>query len=53
MSSREGHSFLSVTKDSVVAIVHTTGNGTCHVILCGGSGATNFDSASVQAVWRP
>lgn len=39
--------FLSVTKQGVAAIVETTGNPHCHVILRGGSKGTNYDSQSV------
>jgi 3-deoxy-7-phosphoheptulonate synthase len=42
------HSFLSVTKDGVAAIVNTKGNNSCHVILRGGKGGTNFDAASIK-----
>lgn len=42
------HSFLSVTKDGVAAIVSTKGNNACHVILRGGKGGTNFDAASIK-----
>lgn len=41
------HHFLSVTKGGHSAIVSTTGNEDCHVILRGGK-APNFDAASVQ-----
>jgi 3-deoxy-7-phosphoheptulonate synthase len=41
-----GHHFLSVHKNGQVAIVQTTGNKDCHVILRGGK-APNFDAASV------
>lgn len=44
------HFFLSVTKDGVAAIVRTKGNHTCHVILRGGKGGTNYDAASIQSV---
>ena len=44
------HCFLSVTKDGVAAIVRTTGNDTCHVILRGGKAGTNFDAASIENV---
>ncbi|MCB1224638.1 MAG: 3-deoxy-7-phosphoheptulonate synthase [Verrucomicrobiales bacterium] len=44
------HSFLSVTKDGVAAIVRTCGNHACHVILRGGKVGTNFDAASVRTV---
>ena len=42
------HHFLSVTKLGHSAIISTTGNEDCHVILRGGS-APNFDAAGVQA----
>lgn len=41
------HSFLSVTKQGVSAVVHTLGNPHGHVILRGGAGKTNYDPASV------
>ena len=42
------HHFLSVTKAGYSAIVSTTGNEDCHVILRGGKTA-NYDAASVDA----
>ena len=42
------HHFLSVTKEGHSAIVSTTGNEDCHVILRGGNGAPNFDKLSVE-----
>lgn len=42
------HSFLSVTKDGVVAVVHTTGNPLCHLILRGGNDGPNYDAPSVD-----
>jgi 3-deoxy-7-phosphoheptulonate synthase len=48
LSAREAHSFLSVTKDGVAAIVHTKGNPLCHVILRGGSDGPNYDAKSVE-----
>jgi 3-deoxy-7-phosphoheptulonate synthase len=45
------HNFLSVTKQSLAAIVSTKGNPNCHVILRGSSQGTNYDEESVgQAV---
>lgn len=45
------HNFLSVTKQSLAAIVSTKGNPNCHVILRGSSQGTNYDQESVaQAV---
>jgi 3-deoxy-7-phosphoheptulonate synthase len=43
-----GHHFLSVHKNGQVAIVQTTGNKDCHVILRGGK-APNYDAQSVAA----
>lgn len=44
------HSFLSVTKDGVAAIVRTNGNDSCHVILRGGKGGTNYDEGSIENI---
>jgi 3-deoxy-7-phosphoheptulonate synthase len=44
------HRFLSVTKQSVAAIVATAGNEDCHVILRGGASGTNYDAESLAAV---
>ncbi len=41
------HHFLSVTKEGQSAIISTTGNEDCHVILRGGK-APNYDAASVD-----
>lgn len=43
------HSFLSVTKQGVSAIIHTTGNPNTHIILRGGKDGTNYDAESVNA----
>jgi 3-deoxy-7-phosphoheptulonate synthase len=48
MAAARGHHFLSVHKNGQVAIVETTGNKDCHVILRGGK-APNYDAASVAA----
>ena len=42
------HHFLSVTKPGVVAIVGTTGNEDCFVILRGGKKGTNYDKESIR-----
>src|SRR5450830_364226 len=42
------HHFLSVTKEGHSAIISTTGNEDCHVILRGGK-KPNFDATSVDA----
>ncbi|QNP47750.1 3-deoxy-7-phosphoheptulonate synthase [Diaphorobacter aerolatus] len=47
-SASRGHHFLSVHKNGQVAIVHTSGNQDCHVILRGGK-APNYDAEHVAA----
>jgi 3-deoxy-7-phosphoheptulonate synthase len=42
------HHFMGVTKGGHSAIVHTTGNEDCHIILRGGR-EPNYDAASVDA----
>lgn len=46
------HRFLSVTKQSVAAIVATRGNEDCHVILRGGNNSANYDAESVNTTTR-
>jgi 3-deoxy-7-phosphoheptulonate synthase len=50
-SASRGHHFLSVHKNGQVAIVHTSGNKDCHVILRGGK-SPNYDAASVAAACK-
>jgi 3-deoxy-7-phosphoheptulonate synthase len=45
------HHFLSVTKGGHSAIVHTTGNEDCHIILRGGK-EPNYDAQSIEATCR-
>jgi 3-deoxy-7-phosphoheptulonate synthase len=48
------HCFLSVTKWGHSAIVNTSGNGDCHIILRGGK-EPNYSAkhvAEVKSVWR-
>jgi len=47
-SAKNPHSFLSVTKQGVAAIVHTKGNLGCHVILRGGVDGPNFSKEHVD-----
>ncbi|MCX6874238.1 MAG: 3-deoxy-7-phosphoheptulonate synthase [Verrucomicrobia bacterium] len=49
-SASHPHHFLSVTKQGVSAIVSTTGNKTCHLILRGGKSGPNYDPSSIGAV---
>ena len=46
-SASRPHHFLSVTKQAVAAIVSTTGNDSCHLILRGGSKAPNYEEQDV------
>jgi 3-deoxy-7-phosphoheptulonate synthase len=41
------HHFLSVTKQGLAAIVSTTGNDACHLILRGANSGPNYDRESV------
>src|ERR1043165_4416237 len=47
VSAAHPHRFLGVTEQGLAAIVQTTGNPDCHVILRGGTSGTNYDAASV------
>jgi 3-deoxy-7-phosphoheptulonate synthase len=49
-AAQGSHHFLSVSKEGVSAIVTTTGNDACHIILRGSSQGPNFDVDSVNAV---
>lgn len=48
-AARGQHHFLSVTKQGLSAIVTTTGNDACHVILRGANTGPNHDPDSVAA----
>lgn len=48
-AARHPHHFLSVTKQGIAAIVGTSGNASCHLILRGGSDGPNCDPGSVGA----
>jgi len=48
-AARNPHHFLSVTKQGLSAIVSTTGNDACHVILRGSNRGVNCDAASVAS----
>ncbi len=51
-SASQPHHFLAVTKSGRSAIAATTGNEDCHIILRGGSKATNYDAESIDAACR-
>ena len=48
-AARHPHHFLSVTKQSIAAIVATGGNDTCHLIMRGSNVGPNYDAASLDA----
>jgi len=47
-SASRPHHFLSVTKQGVSAIVCTTGNESCHLILRGGKSGPNFEKDQIE-----
>jgi 3-deoxy-7-phosphoheptulonate synthase len=47
VSAANPHRFLGVTEQGLAAIVQTTGNPDCHVILRGGTSGPNYDAASI------
>ncbi|QUE51561.1 3-deoxy-7-phosphoheptulonate synthase [Luteolibacter ambystomatis] len=49
-SSSRPHHFLSVTKQGVSAIISTTGNTSCHIILRGGKSGPNYSAEAVTEV---
>lgn len=50
-SAKESHHFLSVTKQGTTAIVKTSGNDSCHIILRGSSKGTNYDKENVSKAY--
>ncbi|WFD26647.1 3-deoxy-7-phosphoheptulonate synthase [Malassezia nana] len=48
-SSSSSHHFLSVTKQGISAIVETTGNDACHIILRGSNTGPNYSSEDVAS----
>jgi 3-deoxy-7-phosphoheptulonate synthase len=49
-SAARPHHFLGVTKQGVSAIVATTGNEACHIILRGGKSGPNYSAESIADV---
>ena len=47
-SASRPHHFLSVTKQGVSAIVSTSGNESCHLILRGGKTGPNYEKSSID-----
>jgi 3-deoxy-7-phosphoheptulonate synthase len=48
-AARTQHSFLGIDVDGRVAVVRTTGNDRCHLVLRGGSAGPNFGADHVRA----
>ena len=48
VSTAVPHHFLGIDPEGRVAVVETTGNPDRHLVLRGGGGRTNFDSASIR-----
>ena len=46
-AARHPHHFVSVTKQSIAAIVSTGGNDACHLIVRGSNAGPNYDPASL------
>jgi len=49
-SAQGSHHFLSVSKQGVSAIVQTSGNETCHIILRGSSQGPNYGVDDIQEI---
>ncbi len=49
LAAKEPHHFLGVSREGIAAILSTTGNTDCHVILRGSNHATNYDEKSISA----
>jgi 3-deoxy-7-phosphoheptulonate synthase len=48
-SARHPHWFPTLTREGAAAVLGTTGNDECHVVLRGGTAGPNFDAANVRA----
>ena len=51
VSAEHPHCFLSVTKQGVSAIVSTSGNDGCHIILRGSTQGPNYSPEHVRRAW--
>ena len=47
-AARHPHHFLGVTSQGIAAIISTSGNESCHVILRGSNNGANFDQTVVD-----
>jgi 3-deoxy-7-phosphoheptulonate synthase len=48
VAARHPHCFLSVSSQGLAAIVNTSGNDTCHVILRGGKTGPNYEKKHIE-----
>ncbi len=48
-AARHPHHFLSVTKQSIAAIVTTRGNDACHLIMRGSNAAPNYSATALES----
>ena len=51
-AARHPHQFLGVTKQGIAAIMSTTGNENCHIILRGSTRGPNYDRETVDETAR-
>lgn len=47
-SSSHPHRFLGINAQGQVAVIKTTGNSHCHVVLRGGGGSSNYDADHIE-----
>ncbi len=48
VSARHAHCFPSLTREGAPAVLATTGNPECHIVLRGGAAGPNYDALHVQ-----
>ena len=51
-AAQSPHHFLSVTKQGISAIVATSGNDSCHLILRGASNGPNYSETAIKAATK-
>jgi 3-deoxy-7-phosphoheptulonate synthase len=48
ISAGHAHHFLSISKQGIASVVHTSGNPDCHIILRGSNHSTNYSPQDIQ-----
>ncbi|MBQ7611685.1 MAG: 3-deoxy-7-phosphoheptulonate synthase [Spirochaetaceae bacterium] len=48
-SAQSAHAFLGITEQGESAIMHTSGNKDCHLVLRGGNHSTNYDHEHIES----